>query len=473
MTTQTLPDSRMSSRKPLILIIDDTPVNLMMLGNALSQDFDLQTATSGAIGLALARATVPDLILLDIMMRDLNGYEACRLLKEEPRLKDVPVIFVTALNDYESEEKGLLLGAADYITKPFNVAVARQRIRNLLERERLRKELESQRDLLQHQIAETELAKAKLLESETRLRTIIEAEPECVYILDANGHLIQINKAGLSMMEAEHPGQILGKSLQNLLLPDYQAAFKLLHQRIMAGETATLTFEIKGLKGTHRWLETHAVPMQDDGAIEHLAITRDITERKLLEDQVYQLAFHDPLTALPNRRLLNDRLHQTLSVSKRNVFHGAVMFLDLDNFKPLNDRYGHDMGDLLLIEVAKRLRSCVREVDTVARIGGDEFVVMLQGLNSDTGQATAQARHVAEKIRAALCTPYVLTPSTEGQSPVQHRCAASIGVVLFFGAQVSKDQLVQQADMAMYQAKHKGRNQVHFYDANSEKGTSL
>jgi len=203
----------------------------------------------------------------------------------------------------------------------------------------------------------------------------------------------------------------------------------------------------------------------DAGEITHYVATlHDITARKKAEEQIYNLAFYDALTQLPNRRLLNDRLGQTMAASKRSGHYGALMFLDLDNFKPLNDVHGHAVGDLLLIEVARRLTSCVREVDTVARFGGDEFVVMLSELDQDTAESTAQAAIIAEKIRAALFEPYLLAVKCEDETEitVEHHCAASIGVVAF-NSEVNTEDLIKWADIAMYQAKEGGRNRVHFY----------
>ena len=191
------------------------------------------------------------------------------------------------------------------------------------------------------------------------------------------------------------------------------------------------------------------------------AFHRDITERKGLEYQIRELAFHDPLTKLPNRRLLNDRLAQATTANKRSGFYGALLFLDLDNFKSLNDEHGHVAGDLLLVEVASRLRGCVREVDTVSRLGGDEFVVLLGDLTSDQAHATEQSNKLAEKIRITLAQPYVITGSN-GSEAIEHQCSASIGVVLFSKEHQDLENLLKWADAAMYRSKAEGRNRITF-----------
>ncbi|MCW8905932.1 MAG: GGDEF domain-containing protein, partial [Sedimenticola sp.] len=177
------------------------------------------------------------------------------------------------------------------------------------------------------------------------------------------------------------------------------------------------------------------------------------------------LAFYDTLTSLPNRRLLNDRLGQAMAASRRNGRHGALMFLDLDNFKPLNDTHGHVAGDALLIEAGKRLKECVRESDTVARFGGDEFVVVLGDLHEDGARSADQAQSVAEKILDTLSQPYRLSiPLQEGtQREIEHRCTTSIGVALFPDQQASQDDILKWADAAMYRAKEAGRNAIRFH----------
>jgi diguanylate cyclase (GGDEF)-like protein/PAS domain S-box-containing protein len=313
-------------------------------------------------------------------------------------------------------------------------------------------------------ISERKRTDQQLIESENRLQTIIRLEPECIKIIDEQGMLRLMNPAGLAMIEAESMEQVAGRPVIDLIAPAYRDAYLDLHRRVIGGQGARMEYEIVGLRGGRRWVETSAVPMREHGAVLHLAVTRDVTERKRMEDQVRQLAFHDDLTGLPNRRLLHDRLGRVMSATRRSGRYGAVMFLDLDHFKPLNDAHGHEVGDLLLIEVARRLEQCVRASDTVARFGGDEFVVLLDDLSQDQAESRRQAGAVAEKIRAALVEPYQLPLPRDPAVEIEHRCAASIGVVLFVNHDVSQDDLLKWADATMYRAKEAGRDRVEFYE---------
>ena len=551
-------------------------------------------------------------------------------------------------------------------------------------------------------------AESRLRESELQLRTIIDTEPECVKMLASDGTLLQMNRAGLDMIEADSADQVIGEKISALILAPYRSAFSALTQRAFRGESGSLEFEICGLKGTPRWLDSHVVPMRnvqgvvtaalgvtrdvtarklaeqvlaaseirlravlngvqsgvvvitengvvesfnqaaermfaysaeevigqnvnmlmpepykaahdsylgnyqrsgirkvigyrrdivarrkdgstfpielgvtetllngtkffigsisdisfrreaeaelriaatafesqegmivtdpkgvilrvnkaftelsgytaeeavgqtpsllksgrhdadfyhamwatikatggwqgeiwdrrkdgteypkwltisavvdDDGVVTHYVGThQDITERKIAEERINELAFFDPLTRLPNRTLLLDRLRQTMTAGSRNGSYGSLLFIDLDNFKTLNDTLGHDIGDLLLQQVAKRIAASVREGDTVARLGGDEFVVVLESLSGDTEEAATQTKAIGEKILATLNRTYQLNGT-------EYRSTASIGATLFRGHLNSIDDLMKQADLAMYKSKQTGRNALHFFD---------
>lgn len=681
------------NRQPKILAIDDTPANLMTLGAALEDEFDLQFATSGPEGIALALQSLPDLILLDVMMPEVDGFETFRRLANQPLLKHIPVVFVTALDNVESEVAGLSLGAADYISKPVNVVIARQRIRNLLERERLRQAVQAQAAQLRKLVVAVEQSPASVVitdldacleyvnprftevtgysadevlgrnprilqsgltskatyenmwaaltrglpwtgelvnkrkngdtyweeaqvapvkddagkvthyvavktdiserkQAEAIFRGLFEQSAFLAGILDSKGILLDVNATALSYTEATRE-QLIGQYFPdtpwwndpqdraNLLSVLYQAyggtasscearhtrsdgtsidvlfsatpihlathtrlavvgvditarklaekelrlaanVFSHSHEGIAVTDGQGVIVEVNSSftritgysrseavgqnlsmlrSGRHdqaffaaMWADFHqkhywsgdiwnkrkngevypemltvsAVTDAEGHIQQYVALFADISERKAMEEQVHRLAFYDALTGLPNRRLLNDRLHQAMAASKRSGAFMAVMYLDLDNFKPLNDTHGHAVGDLLLQEVTRRLVTCLREVDTVSRMGGDEFVVLLDALGISHISSTEQAEIVAEKIRASLEEPYELQHKTSvGSEVVQivnHRCSASIGVVIFSGDQTSGEQILNCADTAMYEAKKSGKNVTRFYE---------
>jgi diguanylate cyclase (GGDEF)-like protein/PAS domain S-box-containing protein len=429
-------------------------------------------------------------------------------------------------------------------------------------------------------ITERKLAEAKLVESEASLRAVFEAEPECIKIVDANGLLLQMNPAGLKMIEADSFGDVAGLAVRDLISPAYRDAFENMHRRVINGESLHLEFEIVGLKGQHRWMQTHAVPLLDRGHWVQLAVTCDVTERKQSEEalriaatafesqqgmiitnaervilrvnkafttitgysaeaamgqnprilasgrhdstfydsmtqtleregswtgeiwnrrksgevypewlsisavkdnagltthyvaifsdvservsaqaQIDTLAFYDPLTQMPNRRLLLDRLDQALHASTRHARQNALLFVDLDNFKTLNDTLGHHLGDRLLVQVAQRLKTCIRDGDTAAHLGSDEFVVVLEDLSEDATEAATQAETVGDKILGAFVPAFALESGS-------YHGTTSIGVTLFGGQDLEgSEQPLKRAELAMFQAKAAGRNTLRFFDS--------
>ena len=303
----------------------------------------------------------------------------------------------------------------------------------------------------------------ELKRTEKKYRTLYDSTSDAVMLLDTSG-FFDCNRATLEIFGCATQEEFCSNHPADLSPPQQPNGMDSL---VLANEYIATAMK----NGSHRfdWVHRRAdngkdfpaevllSAMELDGKPVLQATVRDITERKQNEQKIYQLAFYDSLTNLPNRRLLMDRLRQAFSVGARSGQHGAVLFLDLDNFKTLNDTKGHDIGDLLLSEVAQRLNTCVRDGDTVARIGGDEFVVVLDTLSAVPDEAAAQADLVAEKIRDILSQPYQL-------GNYAHHTTPSIGVVLFRGHLQSLDDVLKYADTAMYQAKSAGRNTIRFYD---------
>lgn len=328
-------------------------------------------------------------------------------------------------------------------------------------------EVQQANEMLEHRVGERT---AELQLSHQRLERLIAEqramlENELIGIIRvANPTIIWANPA-FEQMLGYAAGELIGTSSQRCF-PDERAFDELTAAAypVMAGGSI-FRAQIEQLRkdGSRIWVDASGATLDRDSG-ESMWVFLDITEHKQAQEQMRQLAFLDPLTRLPNRRLIQDRLSQTMAASRRSNCYGAVMFLDLDNFKSLNDSQGHEVGDLLLIEVAQRLRSCVREIDTIARIGGDEFVVMLSELDADQAKAKAQASIVAEKVRICLAAPYLLSVkgNGEGAAMIEHRCTSSIGIALFRGGEASQDEIMKLADRAMYQAKSAGRNLVCF-----------
>ncbi|MDH2915503.1 MAG: EAL domain-containing protein, partial [Gallionella sp.] len=298
----------------------------------------------------------------------------------------------------------------------------------------------------------------QLRKSEGQFRQLFERPLTPMLLIDEqSGEIVDANHAACQFYGYTH-AQMLALNFQQLCEDEADLPAKsvvgenIARHRLCCGEI--------------RDVEVHGSLLLVGDTTLLFTIIHDITLRISAEAEVRKLANFDTLTKLANRRMLNESLHKMLAATTRHHFHGALLFLDLDNFKSLNDTEGHEVGDQLLVEVARRLNLCMRESDLLARLGGDEFVVLCEGLSEDLNHAAVQANILAEKVRDALAQPYYLdhaNPLFSGKQVVHH-CSSSIGVTLFDGRDATADELLKRADVAMYQAKQAGRNAVRFYD---------
>lgn len=319
--------------------------------------------------------------------------------------------------------------------------------------------LDEQGELIHFVAVKEDITARKAAEQELRVAAIAFESQEGMFVADDKSVILRVNRAftditGYSAEEAV--GQLPSLLKSGRHDAKFYAAMWSSIQNTGSWQGEVWNRRKNG-EIYPEWLTITGVRAENEKITHYVSTLTDITLRRAAADEIRHLAFYDSLTSLPNRRLLLDRLQQALAGSARSKRQGALLFIDLDNFKILNDTRGHDKGDLLLQEVARRLIGCVREGDTVARLGGDEFVVMLEDLSTNHEEAATQAETVGEKILAALNDPYRLAGH-------EHNSTPSIGVALFNDHQNSIDELLKQADLAMYQAKAAGRNTMRFFD---------
>ncbi|MGI9602969.1 MAG: putative bifunctional diguanylate cyclase/phosphodiesterase [Acidimicrobiales bacterium] len=374
-----------------------------------------------------------DVALIDFHLGARTGLDILHAVGE--RLIDTPGILLTGQSDAETDRAAMEAGAADYIVKgSFDADALERSIRYAVERAATTRSLR---------------------ESEVRFRSVVEAATDGIALLGSDGSIITCNRAMTEIFGAEGD-QLVGRNFEGLLEP--ASATALVHQieHMMTLETIQYgPIEADGLRldGTSMPLEVSVSSwMADDGDRLWSCIVRDVTDRKALADQLVHQAFHDPLTGLANRALLRDRVEHGLAGLERDHTHLGLLFLDLDNFKMVNDTFGHDVGDQLLVAVAARLEGCIRPSDTVARLGGDEFAVCLGSLTEPS-----QLLAMAERIIRAVARPFDL-----GGRVVD--TTASVGVALSSDVNADADELLRNADVAMYAAKGRGKNRFEVFE---------
>ncbi len=424
-----------------ILIVDDKPENLVVLDKLLAPlGVDVYKASSGNEALALTLEHDFVLVLLDVQMPEMDGYEVLDMMSWDERTKYIPVIFITAnYADEQHKLKAYQYGAVDYLYKPINEVILLSKVKVFLE-------LNEQR--------------LRFKELQTRFQLILSAAGEGVIELDINDRITYMNQAalnllgrteinvvGTSFIDLFAENELTHDSLKNIKKSSIYLKNNLYHKddsKFIRADKSALPIEYS----------INAIKNEEDQPIGSVVVFNDITLRKTIEAQLTNLALYDHLTKLPNRFLFEKTINQTIARARRYQKMMALMFLDLDHFKNVNDNMGHDIGDLLLKSVAERLVGCIREADTVARLGGDEFAVIL-----DKIVKPEDAVLVADKIITSLAPPFHLNGH-------EIFVSTSIGIALFPEAGGNSIDLTKNADIAMYQAKMAGRNSYQLFTQN-------
>lgn len=433
-------------RAGTILIVDDTPANISLLEAALSGEYTTLSATRGGEALECARETPPDLILLDIVMPEMNGYEVCERLKVNPQLRDVPVIFLSLLDSTEVKVKAFKAGGVDYITKPFHLDEVQARVRTHLGIRKLQLRLEAQNLVLKQIDAER-----------TRLAMIVESSNDAIFTVSVDSIITSWN-GGAEDIFGYSAREIIGKPIFTIMPAELYHERSYIWQTILSGEQLKY-FETTRVKKDGRrvyvTITTSPLLNTDGEVVGNSVISRDVTDRHQMEETIRHQAHYDTLTDLPNRQLFMDLLSQGLDQARHNSKKLALLFMDLNGFKRVNDTLGHGCGDLLLKEVARRLKVGVRESDTVSRLGGDEFTILMPDLAQ-----TDEVGIVLGKILEVFETPFML-------DGVAVETSTSIGISIYPDDGNSSEELMKKADSAMYEAKGSCGNSYRFYKASN------
>lgn len=444
----------MSINEQKILIVDDDPVALKSLKDLLIiRGYNANTAIGGQEAICQLDQNIFDLVLLDLHMPYVNGHDVMAHIRTQNI--NTSVIVVSGETSFEAAKNACTQGAYDFLRKPYTTDELVLTINNALKE----KHLQKQNLLMQQQMAE----------SERLHRYLVNTSPDIIYILDQEGHFSFINERIESLLGYSKE-ELIGKHYSLLVHQDDMEQAKYVFNERRIGNRASKNIELR-LKckdnSSDRHFHTRTLPIElssigmyngknnrNKNYLGTYGVARDVTERKQAEATINFQAYHDLLTKLPNRALLHDRLSLAISQAKRDNEKLAVMFLDLDRFKNINDSLGHMIGDELLQQVSTRLKECIREGDTLARFGGDEFTLLLPRITHEHKDATM----LAEKITGALRRPFLI----DGH---ELYVSTSIGIALYPQDGTQIDSLIKHADIAMYHVKGQGKNGYQFYSS--------
>ena len=473
-----------------ILIVEDSKTQAMKLQHLLTQKgYEVSVAYSAGDGLDMIREVTPSLVISDVVMADMDGYQLCSAIRSDESLKSVPVMLLTMLSSVKDVFLALECGAEYFLTKPYKPEHLLSKVESVLraadrttagrtqmetsivyqgEEFFIKSDMPRVLDLLVstyeasvnknkellNALREREQADEALRESEETFRTILDNAPIGMAVVSLEGYFVLVNLALCSIVGYTKE-ELERRTFQEITHPDDLNADLANLQHLVDGGSNSYRMEKRYLHkdGHVVWVQLTVTAQRDacGHPITFIAQIEDISDRKIQRERIHQLAYYDALTELPNRRLLKDRLKQALNQAKRFERSLAVMFLDLDRFKEVNDSLGHDAGDELLKIVSGRLVACVRGVDTVSRQGGDEFIIVLEEI-ADPQDAAVVARKVIDAVNEPI--------DLQGHIV---RITTSIGIAVYpVNGREDARTLMKHADKAMYQAKEMGRNGFSF-----------
>ncbi|MFH1912817.1 MAG: EAL domain-containing protein [Pseudomonadota bacterium] len=447
-----------------ILVVDDERINLMLIEGILrGQGMRVITAMSGDEALAVAEKSNLAVVLLDVMMPGMDGFELAERLRASEHTRTVPIIFITAISkEQRNVFRGYELGAVDYLFKPVEPEILRSKVGIFSELHRKNLSLETATRRLENVVAELEGSQAALRESEQRYRMVADYIYDWESWLGPDGEAIYISPSceritGYSPVRFVEDPELM----QRIVHPDDFAAW---HNYMMGSSSMEegIDYRINHQDAHVRWVSMvrHAVEDESGQPLGVRISVRDVTSRKHMEQRIKHSSLHDTLTGLPNRALLLDRLSQAVERSARMGAYFAVLFINLDRFQVVNDHFGHMVGDRILVEIGVRLRRIVRPVDTVARFGGDDFVVIFEEMHRKL-----DVRDMVRVVRESFAEPFEI-------DGVEFPITASMGLEIARGYGEDRNNLVHNAQLAMYKAKGSGKNRCVTYAVGMREGAA-
>lgn len=421
---------------PSIMVVDDTPENLRVLKQILAaEQYEVRPLSNGEMALRAARAEAPDLILLDIMMPGMDGYEVCARLKGDPVTREAPVIFISALHDADDKVRAFSAGGVDYVSKPFQVEEVLARVSTHLRLSAMQRALRQQNERLQEAAA------------------LFEVSSDGIILTDARSVILRVNPA-FTEITGYSAGEAIGQTPRMLKSghhpPEFYARMwrDLLNKGFWEGE---IWNRRKNDSFYPQWERITAIRDEQGAVAGYVAQLSDIARRKLTEQEIRNRGNYDALTGLVSRSLLLERLELAIREHRRNGCKLCVLIIGLDRFKQINDAVGHAAGDTLLRQAGDRLKAEIRDIDTAARVGGDEFVLMLID-QTDQTSVERLVRRLLEQLERPFALP-------AGDADI----GASIGISVFPDDGDNADVLLRNAGIAMSRAKESGGRRFRFF----------